>query len=206
MKIGWMPRIMWAIFKPSFKKQIFVLGISDTSMVMENAKSEYQNIIAGIPPFGKHDVLLINLLSAAMLAAIYLSLEKQPSLEQVAKYYDAAMSDNFVMRTFLKSSNYYSKGYQKTLSRQAERSQRSMNPYSWKFRFVAGSSLDSFDALFDQCGICYLFSTLGISEIVPAMCAYDYRMAKWTKTDFSREYTLAGGGKICDCHYQKSKE
>ena len=100
MKIGWMPCIMWAVFKPSFKRQIFVLGISDASMVMESAKSKYQNIIAGIPPFGKHDVLLINLLSAAMLAAVYLSLEKQPSLEQVAKYYDAAMSDNFVMRTY----------------------------------------------------------------------------------------------------------
>lgn len=206
MKIGFMQRTMWAVFQPSFKKQLPILGASDFSVVMKNAKLKYQHILTDIPSFGKDDVLLINLLSAAMMAAVYLSLEKRPSLEQVTRYYDAAMSDNFVMRAFLKSSNYYSRRHQRTLYKQAERSRRSTNLYSWKFHFVAGPSIDCFDAIFDQCGICTLFSKLGIAEITPTMCAYDYGMAKWTKTEFFRTHTLAGGGPVCDCHYRKSKK
>lgn len=205
MKMGLMPRVMWAIFQPSFKKQLSVFGAFDADAVIKNAKLKYHHILADIPSFRKDDILLMNLLSAAMLAAVYLSLEKQPSLEQVTEYYDTAMSGSLVMRAFLKSSNYYSKSYQKALSRQSERSRHSTNPYSWKFRFVAGASFDHFDAIFNQCGICTLFSKLGIAEITPAMCAYDYGMAKWTNTKFSRNDTLAGGGSLCDCHYQKSK-
>lgn len=206
MKMRLMPRTMWIVFKPSFQKQLSVFGASDPQKVMSNAKVKYQEIVSGIPPFEENDVLLITLLNAATLAAIYLSLDERPSPEQVTRYYDAAMSDSFVMRTFLKSSKYYSKSYQRSLARQAQRSQNSTNPYSWKFRFVAGPSLDCFDAIFDQCGICKLFLKLGISEITPAMCAYDYGMAKWTKTEFSRQYTLASGGAVCDCHYRKTKE
>lgn len=199
-------RTMWTLFKPSFQKQLFVFGVTDSQKVMSNAKAKYQEIVSDIPRFEKNDVLLVTLLNAATLAAIYLSLEEHPSLEQITKYYDAAMSDSLVMRTYLKGSNYYSKSYQRSLARQAQRSQNSINPYSWKFHFEAGASVDCFDAIFDRCGICTLFSKLGISKITPALCAYDYGMAKLTKTEFSRQYTLAGGGAVCDCHYQKVKE
>lgn len=205
MKMGFMPRTMWIVFKQSFQNQLSVFGVSDTQKIMKNAGEKYREIVSSIPPFGENDILLINLLSAASLAAIYLSLEQRPSLEQVTAYYDAAMSDSFVMQTFLKRSNYYSKRYQKTLSRQAEQSQHSTNPYSWRFHFEQSSSLEKFDAIYDRCGICTLFSKLGISEITPALCAYDYGMAKWTKTVFSRQYTLASGGPVCDCHYQKQR-
>ena len=45
---------------------------------------------------------------------------------------------------------------------------------------------------------------LGISEIVPAMCALDYTMSEaGGTTEFVRQYTLAGGGPYCDCGYKK---
>ncbi|WP_353939731.1 L-2-amino-thiazoline-4-carboxylic acid hydrolase [uncultured Treponema sp.] len=40
-----------------------------------------------------------------------------------------------------------------------------------------------------------------IKEYIPAMCSLDYDMAALNNTEFSREFTLAGGGKYCDCHY-----
>ena len=206
MKIEFMPHAMWAVFEPSFKKHFSILGDSNASAVMKKAKLKYRDIISDIPPFGKDDILLVNLFSATMVAAVYLSLEKRPSLAQITKYYDAAMSDNLIMSAFLKSRNYYSKGYQKSLSRQAEQSQHSINPYAWKFRYAAGLSIECFDTFFDQCGICFLFAKLGIAEIIPALCAYDYGMAKWTNTEFSRKYTLAEGGPVCDCHYRKSTQ
>lgn len=202
MKAGFMQRAMWTIFKPSFKKELGTLGVIDSKIVMRKARKKYFAIIESIPKFEKNDVLEINILSAATFAAVYLSLEHKPNLEEATQYYDNAMSGNTVMRIFLKSNNYYSKKYQKKLASQGERSQKSNNPYSWRFRYYAGETLDNFDAIFDRCGICTLFNTLRIAEITPALCAYDYGMAKHTNTIFTREYTLASGGSVCDCHYR----
>lgn len=47
----------------------------------------------------------------------------------------------------------------------------------------------NFDAVFDRCGICYLFQQLDIAEVIPALCAYDYTMAE--RTD------LLGRGSFC---------
>ncbi len=204
-KMNLLSGAMWAVFKSSFKKQLAVFGVTDKNSTMKTAAKKYKEIIKGIEPFGKNDILLINLLSAATFAAIYLSLETKPSVEAAMNYYDAAMSDSSVTRIFLKSINNYSKGYQKKLSHQAELSRKSENPYSWKFTFTPGTTLDSFSAEFDQCGICTLFKNLGIFDVTPALCAYDYGMAKLTDTVFTREYTLASGGKVCDCHYKKKK-
>lgn len=42
---------------------------------------------------------------------------------------------------------------------------------------------------------------LGLAEYIPAMCTLDYDMAALNNTAFTREHTLAEGGKYCDCHY-----
>ncbi|QNK40651.1 L-2-amino-thiazoline-4-carboxylic acid hydrolase [Caproicibacter fermentans] len=46
---------------------------------------------------------------------------------------------------------------------------------------------------------------LGISEITPVMCSYDYDMAGLGGSVFNRRHTLARGGLCRDCHYQKKK-
>lgn len=53
-------------------------------------------------------------------------------------------------------------------------------------------------------GMWLLFRQLGIAAVVPAMCAYDYTMAEKTGTVFTRQYTIAGGGPRCGCHYRKA--
>lgn len=87
----------------------------------------------------------------------------------------------------------------------AAKSQLSSNPYTWRFKVHEGSTVESFDAIFDKCGIWHMMNQLGIPEATPALCRYDYGMAKLTNTVFTREQTLAGGGSVCDCHYQKKK-
>jgi len=197
---------MWVLFEPPLKKHLPILGVSGNKAVMKKVREKYRSIIKVIPPFGKNDVLILNLISAAQIAAIYLSLDSKPSCEKMKEYYGTAMDDSRIMCIYLRSINFYSKKYQKSLAKQAKVSQLSDNPYSWRFRFFAGKSLDTFDAIFDRCGIHYLFRTLGISEITPAMCAYDYSMAKWTNTIFTRESTLGSGGSVCDCHYRNARQ
>ena len=130
MKNGVIPYSMWVLFAPTFRKHLPILGITEGKSVMKRAKAKYRSIIKDIPSFGKNDILLVNLLSAAQIAAVYLSLDEKPPLEQMTEYYNLSMDDSRIMRIFLKSTDYYSVGYQKKLARQAEQSQLSDNPYS----------------------------------------------------------------------------
>jgi hypothetical protein len=206
MRNGLMTQAMWILFAPTFKKHLPIIGVSDSNGVMGKAREKYRAIIEIIPPFGRNDVLILNLISAAEIAAIYLGLDPKPSCEKMKEYYGTSMDDSRIMRMYLRSINNYSEKYQKSLAKQAKVSQLSDNPYSWRFKFLPGKSLDTFDAVFDRCGIHHLFCTLGISEITPAMCAYDYGMAKWTNTIFTRENTLGSGGSVCDCHYRNARQ
>lgn len=204
MKMGVFPRGMWLLFRSGFEKALPLLGIQIPDGLMKQVKRKYWEIIETIQPFGKNDALEMNIISAAMLAAVYLSLPEKPEVKAVERYYAAAM-DIPVMGFFLKRSDYYTTKYQSNLAAKAQRSRLSTNPYSWRLTFTPGPTLDSFDAVFDHCGICHLFQQLGIGDVVPAMCAYDYTMAEKAGTVFTRKYTIAGGGPHCDCHYQKEK-
>lgn len=196
---------MWKVFRPTFQKNTSIIGVEDSRTLMKKAKIKYYEILKDIPEYGENDVLLINLIGAAMYAAVYISLEKKPTINQLSEYYEIAMNSNIIMKIFLKSSNYYSKKYQNSLKKSAEKSQKSSNPYTWRFKVIQGDTLESFDAIFDKCGIWHMMNQLGIPEATPALCRYDYAMAKLTNTVFTREQTLAGGGTVCDCHYQKKK-
>ena len=45
---------------------------------------------------------------------------------------------------------------------------------------------------------------LGLTELIPAMCQFDYTMSEaGGVTNFVGEYTLASGGSYCDCGYKK---
>ncbi len=205
MKIGILEKTMWTVFRPTFQKNTSIIGVEDSKSLMKKAKIKYYEILKDIPEYGENDVLLINLIGAAMYAAVYISLEKKPTIDQLSEYYEIAMNSNIVMKIFLKSSDYYSKKYQNSLKKSAEKSQKSSNPYTWRFKVIQGDTLESFDAIFDKCGIWHMMNQLGIPEATPALCRYDYAMAKLTNTVFTREQTLAGGGTMCDCHYRKKK-
>lgn len=186
-------------------KNLGMLGVEEPNAFMKKVKMKYYNILRDIPEFGENDILIKNIISAAMYAAVYLNLEKKPSIDVLADYYETAMGSNNLMKFFLRRTNYYTKKTQNKLIKEAERSQLSSNPYSWRCKVYVGEAINEFDAIFDRCGIWHMMKELGIPEATPALCRYDYGMAKETNTIFTREQTLAGGGSVCDCHYKKKK-
>ena len=205
MKNGILQKALWMLFRPTFQKNDFMLGAKDGRALMNRAKKWYVQILKDIPEYGENDVLLVNLLSASMYAAIYLSLDDKPDIDTLSDYYEQSMNTNPVMRAFLGRSRPFTRKYQERQKALAEKSQKSDTPYTWRYTYHPGETLDSFDAIFDRCGIWHLMQTLGIPEATPAICRYDYGMTKLTNTRFSREQTLAEGGTICDCHYRKRK-
>jgi len=202
MKYGFMQRIMWAGYKGTFKKHLSqTLSEPDPEGVMKAAHKKYKEILASVTEFDKGDRFIINIISCAMLSSILLTVKNKYSVEQIRLYYRNSMCDNFLTRAASKKSKSYTVKGREKLKKQAERSQKITNPYSWKFTVEDGKTINQYTAYFSTCGICYLMNELGLKEYVPAMCSLDYDMAALNNTAFAREYTLAGGGKYCDCRY-----
>ena len=59
-------KTMWTFFRPTFQKNLSLLGVKDGRTLMSHAKKRFEQILKGIPEYGENDVLLVNLLSAAM--------------------------------------------------------------------------------------------------------------------------------------------
>lgn len=203
MKYGIMPRAMWTLFSGSFKRELPLLTDEEQKDVMQRAKKAYVRILESIPEFDSDDDLVYNLLSGAMLASVYTELPEKPNLRAVELYYRESMTGCAAMRAHMKKEDKFSEEAQEKLALKADESLKRTNPYTWKYRYEKGSDKNSFSAYFDTCGILYLFRKLGIEEIVPAMCSYDYQMAELSHSEFTRQFTLAEGGKCCDCHYSK---
>lgn len=193
---------MWTGYKGSFKKQLTeTFKEKDPDSVMKEAHKKYKEILAGVDEFEKGDRFIINIVSCALFSAVLLSVKGKYSLEEARLYYRRAMCENFLTKMASKKSKAYTEKGRAKLKEQAKQSESNTNPYSWKFSVEDGETLNQYTAYFYTCGICYLMTKLGLAEYIPAMCTLDYDMAALNNTEFTREYTLASGGKYCDCHY-----
>lgn len=202
MKYGLIPKMMWTGYKGTFKKHLTqTLSEPDPDGVMKSAHKKYKEILADVTEFEKGDRFIINITSCALLSAVLLSLSKKYTTEEIRLYYRNAMCDNFLTKSASRKSKSYTASGREKLKAQAKQSESNANPYSWKFSVEDGETLNQYTAYFYTCGICYLMTKLGLAEYIPAMCRLDYDMAELNNTEFTREYTLAGGGPYCDCHY-----
>ena len=202
MKYGFIQKAMWTFYKGTFEKNLTAtLNEPDPKSVMDKAHKKYKEILAGVDEFDKGDRFIKNIVSCAMLSAVLLSVKNKYSVEEVRAYYRNAMCENSLTKMASKSSKTYTEKGRKKLKEQAVKSESVTNPYSWKFSVEDGETINQYTAYFYTCGICYLMTKLNLKEYIPAMCTLDYDMAAMNNTDFKREYTLAGGGKYCDCHY-----
>lgn len=202
MKYGFIQKIMWTVFKGTFKKQLTeTFKEPEPKDVMKIAHKKYKENLGDIDEFDKGDRFLINILSCAMLSAVLLSVKNKYSVEDVRVYYRKAICDNMMTKAVAKSSKSYTEKGRAKLKEQAKASEKNTNPYSWKFSVEDGKTINQYTATFYTCGICHLMTKLGLKEYIPSMCTLDYDMATMNNTVFTREFTLAEGGKYCDCHY-----
>ncbi len=210
MKYIGMPAGMWMIFRGPFRKALIDdLGcdLSDAKRVSGAAKLKYREIIEKLPEFEKEDRFKTNIVNCAVLTAFLLSMDRRPSVEEVTRYYEHAMT-NAATKIFCrmggkkKFTDSDIDGMKKTASLKAG----DRNPYSWNMEYIPYDDGSGYEARFFKCGICTLMKEYGFYDMVPAMCHLDYTMSEFGGTsDFVREYTLASGGPYCDCGYKKKR-
>ena len=210
MKYLGMPMGMWTMFAGSFQKQLTaVFGYdSDTAKgIAKSAKPKYKAIISDLPEFEKADRFKMNIVNCAMLGAFVLSMPHRPDVEQLAVYYANAMMTK-PMQWFCHNSGKrkFTKKDISGMKATAALKAADRNPYSWNMEFYEYPDGSGYEGRFTKCGICVLMQDLGLYELTPALCRFDYTMSEASGvTDFVRQYTLASGGPYCDCGYKKKQ-
>lgn len=117
-------------FAPGFKAVLPMITTDDAERTMRAAKARYQSILAKVNEFDRDDRFLVNILSGAMLAAVYIGLSKKPDVDTHGQYYEKAM-DTALMRRFLAHKNHYTASAQAKLKQSlgiAEGVSTSSNP------------------------------------------------------------------------------
>ena len=209
MKYLGMPAGMWALFAGSFRRKLrAVLGYDRPAAaeIAKKAHREYRALIGRLPTFEKGDRFQMNIVSCAMLSAFVLSMPKRPTVDELTRYYAAAMMIG-PMKWFCRLSGRRKFSPQDIAGMKATAALNAAdrNPYSWNMAFLPYADGSGYEARFSRCGICTLMGELGLFDLVPAMCNLDYTMSEAGGHDFVRAYTLASGGPYCDCGY-KMKE
>lgn len=202
MKYDMMARIFWTVFSGGFKRELKnTLGISGAAAIMKNARKKYKEMLESIQPLGRKTRFSSNLYLASILGSVYISLENKPNIEKMTVYArEALMNNKILLKSIVSERNFTVEG-QEGLRNEAEISMTDSNPYLWKFTFEPSGNLMEFTTTFLTCGVLYLYQKWNIGELTPAMCRLDYDMAEANNSIFTREQTLASGGKYCDCHY-----
>ena len=91
MKYAGIPFGMWALFAPSFRKQLTaVLGYDAATAraITKKAKPKYREIISELPEFEKGDRFKMNIVNCAMIGAFILSMPEHPDVERLTEFYE----------------------------------------------------------------------------------------------------------------------
>lgn len=208
MKYVGMPMGMWLLYSKSFRDHlvfVFDYDLKTADEVTAKAKWKYRSIIESLPEFEKEDRFKMNIVNCALLSAFILNMPERPSVEKLTEFYAKAMMNKPTRLFFrLAGRNKFSAEDLKGMRQTADLDAANRNPYSWNMDLYEYEDGSGYEARFSKCGICTLMKELGLYDLVPAMCRFDYTMAEASGTyDFVREYTLASGGPYCDCGYKK---
>ncbi len=211
MRYAGMPWGMWALFQKSFSASlcsVLKYETKEAQTITNKAKKKYRELIDKLPEFEKGDRFRMNIVSCAMLSAFLLSMPKKPDVNQATEYYRASMMTK-PMHLFCRMSakRKFSAKDVEGMKQTAKFRAADRNPYSWNMEFYPYADQSGYEARFTKCGICTLMKELGLAELIPAMCRLDYTMSEaGGVSEFVRKYTLAGGGKYCDCGYKKKEQ
>ena len=211
MNYAGIPMAVWTLFARSFQRHlttVFGYDGKTAKVVVSRAKLKYREVIAGLPAFEKADRFKLNIVGAAMFAAVILAMPERPDVERLTVYYARAMMTG-PMRWACRMSakGKFTAKDMAAMKRTAALNAADRNPYSWNMDFSEYSDGSGYEFRFISCGICVLMKELGLYDLTPALCHLDYSMNDaGGRADFVRRYTLASGGPYCDCGYKRKED
>jgi hypothetical protein len=202
MIYGLTARSVWKSFSQNYQYELAkILHLTTADDIVARSMPKYKEIVAKIEEIKEGGFYLNEILVAAVMASIYMTLDEKPPIEKMIEINKKVALKNKTMQRLAISEKKYTPDGQKKIAKEAEKSMTKTNPYDWKYTYEAGESCHKYSIYYHQCGVVHLYKELGIEELIPAMCCLDYQRANMNNTLFTRESTIAEGAEVCDCHF-----
>ncbi len=199
------------MFKGSMKKVLIEkYDKAYANEIMKKSKTIYRQLVEEAEDIGNDNPMAYNELFALAFVAPYLASEKKISPETVQEMMRRSLYHIkwYFTRTDLntdkgkaenkKSVVKYAKWYT------PEKEQ--MYPTSFKVDFEGQPYDGACYYRITRCPICAYTKKLGVSELMPLLCALDEVMISLQHGVLHREQTIADGGEYCDYYITGDKE
>ena len=201
----------YALFRGTMQKTLAgQYGKEFASQTMRRAKPIYRELVAGMDDLGAGNPMAYNALFALAFVAPYLASEKKIPPETVqemmrrslyhVKFYFSAVDLNTARGKAAnkKSMVQYVRWYDEEKARRY--------PTSFLVDFVGRPDPDACYYRITRCPICAYCAKLGVSELMPLLCALDEVMISLQHGVLHRQHTIASGGEYCDYYITGNRE
>jgi len=192
----------------SFRRQLKVsLGEPTANEVMRRTQRFYRKIVLRSPSIGgSENPLTLNVLIAALVAAVYKAADGRLSSEQMGKTFSHAVERTLAFKWFMQATakKNFTRQWQDRRNVQAIESHRRIYPAGFVSDFVYGKTVNEYGVTYRECGICKLLLRENCAELAPQMCQFDFVMAKYMGCALTRTKTIANGDELCDFWFAKN--
>lgn len=206
MKYGVYARGIDLIFGRHFQRKTAALvGTEASRAIMGRAKRLYREMVLRSPSIGRRNPLLINVLIAAYVAAVYRAAGGRVSSEQMGLIFSDAVAEAAAFRIFMQrmAKQVFTRRWQDRCNHIAIESRKRTYPADFVSEFFYGETVNEYRINYLECGICKLLEREGCGELAPYLCRFDYVMARHMGCTLTRTKTIGTGGDLCDFRYTK---
>ena len=194
--------LYWLAFAPLIKRSVKRrFGAELARRSIKNGRTEYKKLLAAADPIGDGNPMAMNAYFAYVFVGAWLGSGKEIPANAMGE----VMADVLgVMKPFfaLTDLNRTPKKWEhdmKKYEKWCEKHDAAKNyPTAWKVNFDESRHKVGSFYYFSACPICATLKRLGLSEIMPGLCATDEIMFRCQHGVLHRDHTIAGGADICD--------
>ena len=199
------------MFRGSMKRVLAEkYGKAYAAEIMRKSKGVYRRLVEQADDIGADNPMAYNELFALAFVAPYIASEKKIPPETVQEMMRRALFHirwNFA-RTDLNTDRGKTENKKSIVKyvRWYTPEMQAKYPNSFQVDFVGRPYEDACYYRITRCPICAYAEKLGVSELMPLLCALDEVMIKLQHGVLHREQTLAGGGEYCDYYITGDRE
>lgn len=177
--------------------------------IVREAREEYGALIPDIPYIGgDENHLTRSLIKSAECLALYKAMKARGKMaDETGRVLYEAVQLRGPTPPISPSKRLTTKYLMKRRRARAERSQKSLFPCDWVYRFVEGDGVE-YDYGYDfiECGAQKFYHAQGADEFLPFYCFLDFPESKANGLGLTRTMTLAEGRKKCNHRFKKGRK
>lgn len=198
--------VLMPLIKPCLKKKY---GESYTQKLVRKADVVYRDLLNRADDIGKDNPMALNIDSCFIVFALWTTGDGKITVDDLREIVNEMLS--FPLLKVMGMADLNKPSAMKQMGKMMHKMQEWLDAhpqykeFSWDFNFDKTRHRDGFYYHFTQCPLNTFARREGYLEVLQILCDVGHKTAALMHAKLNREYTLAGGGEVCDYWYVGDK-